>query len=52
MSIKELAEEIEMLREQMVQFYLKDDVQNAVKTSQHLDQKIYDYLVLTQKKAQ
>lgn len=51
MRTEELVKEIEVLRAKMVQFYVNDDLENAIKTSQLLDQKIYSYLLLTQESA-
>lgn len=50
MKAEDLIAEIESLRAKMVEFYLTDDLENAIKTSQLLDQKIYSYLMVTQGK--
>lgn len=49
MRTEDLVQEIEDLRTQMVSYYLKDDLENAIKTSQLLDQKIYCFLLQSQK---
>ncbi len=40
-----IIKEIEKLRQEMIVYYLKEDMEGAVKISQQLDRKIYDYLI-------
>lgn len=47
MSKAELAYEIESLRMQMVNSYLEDDLENALRLSQELDQTIYRYVLIS-----
>lgn len=49
MRVEELVQEIEDLRRTMVKYYINDDLENAIKTSQLLDQKIYSFLLQSQK---
>lgn len=49
MRTEDLVQAIEDLRTQMVEFYMNDDLENAIKTSQLLDQQIYSYLIQSQR---
>lgn len=50
MTKAELVFEIELLRDKMVNSFMEDDLENALKLSQQLDQKIYRYVMTSQGK--
>ena len=49
MNKQKILDDIEELREKMVEYYLKDDLDNAHRISRILDHKIYIYISATKK---